>query len=105
MGMRAHVQTKHVIEYGGSYFNWMQEAVYHWLCENDVQVYTPNEQGAYAEDWEIEKEGLEAIPESAYRPLCEGTDDEISADELREFVKDLLAAPTGDPDYAWVSWF
>lgn len=30
-------------------------------------------------------------------------DYEITADELREFVKDLLDAPTGE--YAYVSWF
>ena len=106
MGMRAHVQTKHVIDYGGEYFNsCKQSAVYDWLCENDVQIWTSDGDGEWAAEWEIEKSLLKSIPDSAYRPLQEGTEDEVSADELREFVKELLEAPTGDPNYAWVSWF
>lgn len=106
MGTRAHIQTKHVIEYGSSYFNSaLQEAIYEWLSENGVQVFTTNDQGCYADEWEISKSDLLVIPDDAYEPMQEGTDVSISADELRRFVKDLLDAPTGDPDYAWVSWF
>ena len=104
MGLRAHVQTKHEIEYGRCHFNWCQEEIYGWLVDNGVSVYTDQEHCLeYANDWEVEKSTLKNIPESAYAPIGEGDDDEISADELREFVADLLAAPTGE--YAYVSWY
>ena len=105
MGMRAHVQTKHVIEFGGGeYFSWRQQEIYGWLCENGVSVYTTNDQGEYAEDWEIDKSSLQSIPEDAYKDIeNSGGDVIVDADELREFVDELREAPTGE--YAYVSWF
>lgn len=106
MRYSAHIQTKREIKYGSGYFDSLkQAAVYWWLCENGVRIHTAGNEGAFAEEWEIDKSDLESISENAYTPLREGTEHEVSADELRKFVKDLLDAPTGDPDYAWVSWF
>jgi len=103
MGHRAHVQTKRVIEYGNCHFNYEQELVYDWLTENGVSVYTDDD-SCWCNEWEIDKDDLRKIPESAYKTLREGDEwHEVSAEELREFVKDLLDAPTGD--YAYVSWF
>lgn len=103
MGYRAHVQTKHVIKYGGCHFNWQSDVIKDWLVENFVDVcgdyYNEFNHGS---EWELDKSQLRAIPESAYHSIG-GGDDEITADELRDFVKDLLDAPTGD--YAYVSWF
>lgn len=103
MGYRAHVQTKHIIEYGNCHFNWQQEEVYDWLTENGVYIYGDDDLTCYSHEWEIEKSDLEKIPETAYATLNEGTDDEITADELREFVKDMLDAPTGQ--YVYISWY
>lgn len=101
MGYRAHVQTKHVIEYGGCHFNWQSEAIHDWLVENLVDICGSDECDGGSE-WELDKSQLRNIPESAYHSIGVG-DDEITADELRDFVKELLDAPTGD--YAYVSWF
>lgn len=105
MGCRAHVQTKHEIEYGDCHFNWAAGDITEWLNDNGVD-FTSLAAESWATgmwEWEIDKEQLRAIPELAYVTLNEGTDDEITADELRDFVKELIDAPTGD--YAYVSWF
>ena len=103
MGYRAHVQTKHVIEYGGCYFNWKSGTIRDWLVESGVAIYgDPDNDYDNGAEWELEKDQLRAIPESAYQDIGHG-DDKVEADALREFVCDLLAAPTGD--YAYVSWF
>lgn len=105
MGCRAHVQTKHEIEYGNCHFNWAADDVGEWLNDNGVDFTSLATEDWMTDmwEWELDKEQLRAIPESAYATLNEGTDDEITADELRGFVKDCLAAPTGD--CAHVSWF
>lgn len=38
MGYRAHVQTKHVIEYGGCHFNWQSEEIHDWLVDNGMDI-------------------------------------------------------------------
>lgn len=101
MSMSGHVQTKHEIKYGGSYFGWNQPAAYAWLADNGVSVYSDENCVEYATEWEIEKAGLKAIPESAFEEI--DGNGEIDAEELRQFVEELLEAPTGD--YAYVSWF
>ena len=101
MGYRAHVQTKHVIEYGGCHFNGQSGEIHDWLVENLVDICGNDEYDAGSE-WELDKGQLRNIPESAYHSIGVG-DDEITADELRDFVKELIDAPTGD--YAYVSWF
>lgn len=101
MSMSGHVQTKHEIEYGGSYFGWNQPAVYEWLVEHDVNVCSDENNVEYATEWEIPKSDLRKIPESAFGEI--DADGDIDADELREFVEKLLEAPTGE--YAYVSWF
>jgi hypothetical protein len=103
MGYRAHVQTKHEIEYGNCHFNWQSEQINDWLLENSVDVMGDSDNDYdHGPEWELDKSQLRAIPESAYHSIGEG-DDEITADELRDFVKDMLDAPTGD--YAYVTWF
>lgn len=101
MSMSGHVQTKHEIEYGGSYFGWNQDRVYGWLVEHDVNVCSDENNVEYATEWEIPKSDLRKIPESAFDEI--DADGDIDADELREFVEELLEAPTGE--YAYVSWF
>lgn len=101
MGIRAHVQTKRVIEYGNCHFNYAQNTIYWWLVDNGVDVYTDDDRGENSNEWQIDKSSLKNIPNSAYKSLDE--DDEISADDLREFVKDMLEAATDE--YAYVSWF
>ena len=106
MGYRAHVQTKHEIEYGNQYFNWAADRIELWLNENGVDIceYSGSECSNSAE-WEIDKDSLRAIPEEAFCDLPRDgeLDCVITAQDLRDFVKDCLAAPTGD--YAYVSWF
>lgn len=103
MGYRAHVQTKHVIEYGGCHFNWQSGEIKDWLEENSVDVLGDCDNTYdYGAEWELEKSQLRAIPEDAYHDIGLGSD-KITADELRDFVKELLDAPTGA--YAYVSWF
>ena len=101
MGNRAHVHTKHEIEYGNCHFNCKQELIYDWLCANGVSICGED---AYCkgDEWEICKDELRTIPHRAYKCIGRGND-RITAKELREFVDDLLAAPTGE--YAYVSWF
>ena len=99
MGIRAHVETKHEIEYGDrAYFNWKQSEIYDWLEENGVDVFTSG-QDEYVSDWEIAKETLDNIPEEAFVDIGE----EITAEDLRQFVDDLKRAKTGEISY--VSWF
>lgn len=103
MGYRAHVQSKHIVEYGGRcHFNCKQEQIYDWLCANGVSIYG-DDTYCKGDEWEIDKDELRAIPDAAYKSIYVGRDYEISADELRDFVSELLAAPTGV--YAYVSWF
>lgn len=103
MGIRAHIQTKHEIEYGNhSYFNWCKPDIYDWLYENGVDVYC-GEEGADSDDWEIEKSSLREIPEDAYADIRGASGEEITEEDLRRFVSELKRAPTGE--YAYVSWF
>jgi hypothetical protein len=103
MGYRAHVQTKHVIEYGGCHFNSHSNEIKDWLVENLVDVCGDSDNDYdRGPEWELDKCQLRNIPELAYHSIGEGVD-EITADELRDFVRELIDAPTGD--YAYVSWF
>lgn len=97
MGFRAHVQTKHEIEYGGTYFNWKEDLIGSWLRENGVEI---DDEDSY--EWELDKEQLREIPERAFHDICEDGD-KIRARELRKFVDELLGANTGD--YAYVDWW
>lgn len=38
MGYRAHVHTKHDIEYGHCHFNWQSGLIHDWLIENGVDI-------------------------------------------------------------------
>ena len=102
MGYRAHVQTRHEIEYGNCHFNFNDDIVVKWLRDNGVYVCGGEEYGTGSE-WEMLKDELRSIPESAYVALHDGKGYGVTGDELRKFVKDCLAAPTGD--YAYISWF
>lgn len=103
MGYRAYVQVKHEIKYGDCYFNWANDRIHDWLTSNGVDVSGGGECGELPE-WEMSKEQLRAIPEEAYRDLPRDgeLDCEITAQDLRNFVDDLLAAPTGE--WAYVTW-
>ena len=103
MGYRAYVQTKHEIEYGNCHFNYQSGQIKDWLIENSVDVMGDSDNDYdHGPEWELDKSQLRAIPESEYHSI--GKDgDEITADELRDFVEDMLGAPTGD--YVYVSWF
>ena len=102
MGVRAHIETKHEIEYGDRvYFNWKQPEIYDWLVGNGVDIVTDtvDGDGSTAMEWEIDKDTLNDIPEEAFVDI----DEEITAEDLRQFVDDLKRARTGG--YAYVSWF
>ena len=100
MGCRAHIQRMHVVEYTNcTYFNWMQGAILHWFGQIGIQVSVMNGDGC-DESWVIEKSFLYGIPDRAYSKLEEHN---ISADELRKFVQDLINVHTGD--YVYVDWF
>ena len=100
MGCRAHIQKKHIIEYTDKvYFNWMQSAILHWFGQNGIHVSVMNGDGC-DDSWVIVKSFLYCIPDSAYSQL-EGHN--ITADELRQFVRDLINADTGE--YAYVDWW
>lgn len=102
MSMNAYIHTKHIVEYGDEYFTSTNtEVIKSWLNDNGVSVYrTWNDD---TEEWEIDKLELKSIPESAYEEIMCGEYCEISGEELRKFVKELLDAPTGC--YAYISWF
>ena len=102
MGCRAHVHTKHEIVYGSCHFNWASDRIKDWLVENGVYIFGNGDEYDCGAEWEIDKYRLKNIPDEAFHDIGTG-EDKIAADELREFVHDLLAAPTGD--YAYVSWF
>lgn len=110
MGYRAHVQTKHEIEYGEEFFNWCNDALYNWLLDSaNVSINTNDEWGC-GDEWEIHKDYLREIPESAYSSEniagivgeMNCTEEDV-VEELHAFVDALLAAPTGD--WVYVSWF
>lgn len=104
MGYRAHVQKKHEIEYNDRcHFNYAQDEIYKWLCENEVDVWGNGNEWCQGDEWEIAKDELRAIPEEAYAAIEAGPRYKISAEELRDFVNECLAAPTGE--FAYVSWF
>ena len=103
MGCRAHIQKKHIVEYTNRrYFNWRQSAILHWLAELNVHV-NVFKGGGDVLSWEIEKSYLNDIPFEAYYALEEEKCGGISADELRQFVQDLLDADTGE--WAYVDWW
>lgn len=111
MGYRAHVQTKHEIEYGSEeFFGWCNDALYEWLWDYaEVDIHTNDEWGC-GDEWEIRKDSLHQIPESAYssesvaglvgKTKC--TEEDV-VEELHAFIDALIAAPTGE--WVYVSWF
>ena len=100
MGIRAHVHTKHEIEYGGCHFNWRNEEVFCWLTRNGVTVAPIGCESS--DEWEISKDDLRKLDSEVFKD--EHTEyGDLSGKEMEEFVKECLAAPTGD--YAYVSWF
>lgn len=101
---RPHVLTKREIEYGREFnFPNKSDEIWKWLTDNGVDIYGAGDCGELPE-WEIDKNQLERIPEGAYRDIkSHFKHDDITADDLRAFVKELLRAPTGD--FAYISWF
>ena len=98
MGFRAHIHTKHVIEYSdNSYFNWNKSRIFEWLVDNGVDIWSGPE-GDY-NSWVIYKPTLDNIPEEAYKDI----DEDILADDLRRFVEELKQTKTGYDVY--VDWF
>ena len=105
MDYKPHVLTKHEIEYGREFnFSNKSDEIWEWLTHNGVDILGAGDCGELPE-WEIDKSQLERIPEDAYKDIksCSGNDDDITANDLRAFVKELLRAPTGD--FAYISWF
>ena len=103
MGNRAHVHTKHEIEYGEGQLNWCRDLIGDWLRKNGVSVYETSNDGVDATEWELDKGELRDIPESAYTRLRDYGGEEITASELRAFIQEMLNTPTGE--YVYVSWF
>lgn len=98
MGFRAHIHTKHVIEYSdSSYFNWNKSRIYDWLVDNGVDIW-PGPDADY-NSWVIYKPTLDNIPEEAYKDI----DEDILAEDLRRFVEELKQTKTGYD--AYVDWF
>ena len=100
MSCRAHIHQKHEIAYGDATLNAVfADSLKDWLYKHGAgPCYTSNED---TEEWEVSKEALRAIPESAYdEPVSTHG---LDRKQIHEFVQELLNAPTGE--YAWVSWF
>jgi hypothetical protein len=54
MGIRAHIVTKYVCEYGGTQaFNYRAEEVYDMLTDNGVHVWTSGGEGDSYGHWEV----------------------------------------------------
>ena len=116
MGYRVHIQTKHEIEYGSEYFSHHKEALWDWLTRFGVEVRGIGDYCEGCDEWEIDKEQLralkdrgdEAFSREAAAPfvnVCAWRPDTIdrAIDELKSFVDDCLAAPTGET--AYMSWW
>ncbi len=98
MSIRAHIQTKHEIEYGNSYLGYLSDELLSWLTSHKVYVC---ESGGY--EWEIDREGLEGLKDEDYNDLNDfGLEDDAKS-EVVDFVRDCLATNTGN--YVYVSWF
>lgn len=106
MGFRAHVQKKHEIEYHpAARFNWQSDIIEDWLNKYKVCVckFSRSDYDGTGEEWEIDKDGLRAIPDSAFVNIVLTDGEEVTAQDLRDFVRECIDAPTGDS--AYVSWY
>lgn len=103
MGYRPYVHVKHEVKYADTptpNFNWKNLLVHDFLTENGVDILGSGECGELP-DWEMDKDQLRAIPESAFAEFKER--DGVTEDDLRRLVKELLEAKTGQSSY--ISWF
>ena len=100
MGVRAHVQTKRVIEYGDiAYCNNNSEPLLEWLRECGVVVNCFSDGNSSCEDWEIQREDLRGIKDEEYAKLPEG----LRA-EVKEMVSDLINVDN-ESDWVYLSWW
>ena len=106
MGYRPCIHRKHIVELGQEFpFPYAHLSLHTWFCNHDVDVVGGGDEGE-GKQWVLDKEQLKRIPEGAYGEIDPNKSDEysdfIDRDELKEFVKALVDAPTGD--YAYISW-
>ena len=100
MGYRPHICEKHEIRYFDATpnFNHRTEELERWFNDKaGVEVYHDD----VNDDWEFDKSQLREIPESAYENLDDYPN--LGADDLRNLVKSLIDAPTGE--WAFMDWF
>ena len=101
MSNRAHIQSKHIVEYAdfGTISSYYADAIYYFLDDHGVEIHSV--EGSETTEWEVEKEYLRSIPDEDYDKHIWPSG--ITGDAVREFVADMIEAPTGE--YAYVSWF
>ena len=101
MANSAHIQSKHIVEYAdsGTIPIRYADAIYNFLDDHGVEINTV--EGSDTTEWEVEKEHLRSIPDEDYN--SHRWPSGITGDDVRDFVADMIDAPTGE--YAYVSWF
>lgn len=116
MGFRAHIQTKHIIEYAEGFgkFNWRQYSLGDLLSECiDPMELNISDNSGYKSEWEISRVGIQ----QALDYLDKNYDDdktEIFKDytvgDLREFLNECLNSANTEetstyPDWVFITWF
>ena len=100
MGYRAHIQTKHIVEYGSSeMLNWQSGNLHDWLTAHGVDVINGGECGELPE-WELDREQVEALTEEDFNDIG---DYHLDEGELRDFITEMKSTKTGNSIF--VSWF
>lgn len=109
MGIRSHMHTKHVIEFGGSEADgisgWHTDSLANFLRE--CGVYISSVYNSDIEDWEIYKKSLSSVTEEAIQkrfPDESADGRRLTRREVRQFVKACMES-VADPDYCYISWF
>ena len=125
MGYRAHVNKKHIVEYGEGIFNHCSQALADFLYDLKIEMnetkkeeylfdypfYIDDEYNGMREDWEIEKEWLEkAIKFIKTKPQNDVAFDSYTYKEVITNFQYWLDETENkenfsNPDYVYVSWF
>ena len=101
MANRAHIQSKHIVEYAdfGTISAYYADAIRIFLEDHGVEINSV--ENSDTTEWEVEKEFLRSIPDEDYDKHIWPSG--MIGDVVRNFVADMIDAPTGE--YAYVSWF
>lgn len=103
----SHLCTKYDIRYdGGEHFAMSDyDEVKAWLLGCGVDIPEAEECAGH---WELDPEQLKAIDKDAYKDIVSHWDKgvvSVTADELREFVRDCIEMAPQTGGFAQVFWF